>query len=129
MQAASDNSSVANIKPVGITLISLASVHVCVMLLGLGVTTMQPIDVQDVDAGWHAASTARNSGINAAYNVLILCGAVSIVRRTSYLWAFASCCFAIVPLCSPCYVLGIPVGIWGIVLLRKPAVRDSFQYM
>ena len=36
-------------------------------------------------------------------------------------------CLAMVPIIGPCYFLGIPIGIWAFLLLRKPGVRESFR--
>lgn len=34
---------------------------------------------------------------------------------------------AIVPCIGPCYILGIPFGIWALMVLNKPEVRDAFR--
>ena len=66
-------------------------------------------------------------GICVAYNLLLITGAFSMVRRGSYVWAMATAILAMVPFLSPFYVLGIPVGIWAVVVLRRPGVRESFR--
>jgi uncharacterized membrane protein YhaH (DUF805 family) len=33
---------------------------------------------------------------------------------------------AMIPCISPCCCLGLPVGIWALVVLFKPGVRDAF---
>ena len=64
--------------------------------------------------------------ISMAYTLMLTTGAVSMVRRGSYTWAFACSCLAMVPFFGPFYFLGIPLGIWAIIVLRRPQVRDSF---
>ena len=49
-----------------------------------------------------------------------------MLRQGSYLWAMTICVLALVPLLGPCYFAAVPAGIWGIFVLRRPAVRDSF---
>jgi len=39
----------------------------------------------------------------------------------------AAAIVACVPFCSPCVVLGIPFGIWALVVMAKPEVRAAFQ--
>ena len=65
--------------------------------------------------------------IVVAYNALLLIGVWAIFARKAYAIALLSCCFAIVPLLGPCGVAGIPIGIWGIVVLRKKGVRETFS--
>lgn len=65
-------------------------------------------------------------GITMLYCLVLISGAFSMLRQGSYLWAMSVCILALVPLLGPCYFLAIPFGIWGIVVLRRPDVRDSF---
>ena len=34
---------------------------------------------------------------------------------------------ACIPICTPCIVLGIPFGIWAIVVLQQPEVKQAFR--
>ncbi len=65
--------------------------------------------------------------ISAAYSLLLISGAFSMLRQGSYVWAVTISCLALVPFLGPCYFLAIPIGIWALVVLRRPSVRDSFQ--
>jgi hypothetical protein len=66
-------------------------------------------------------------GITMLYCVLLASGAFSMLRQGSYLWAMTICILALVPFLGPCYFAAVPAGIWGIFVLRRPAVRDSFS--
>jgi hypothetical protein len=65
-------------------------------------------------------------GITMLYSLLLASGAFSMLRQGSYLWAMTICILALVPLLGPCYFAAVPAGIWGIFVLRRPAVRASF---
>ena len=65
--------------------------------------------------------------ISVLYSGMLASGAVSMMRRNSYLWATATAILAMVPLLGPCYILGIPFGIWASSVLRDPDVRISFS--
>jgi hypothetical protein len=65
-------------------------------------------------------------GITMLYCLMLATGAFSMMRRGSYLWALTVCILALVPMLGPCYFLAIPFGIWGLVLLRRADVRNSF---
>lgn len=64
--------------------------------------------------------------VTLGYSLMLLTGAFSMIRKGSYAWAVATSCLAMVPVLGPCYVMGIPVGIWGLMVLRRPEVRASF---
>jgi hypothetical protein len=69
------------------------------------------------------------SAIPALYCLLLITGAFSMLRRSSYLWAMTVCILAMIPFFGPCYFLAIPFGIWGLLILRRPEVRDSFAQL
>jgi len=65
-------------------------------------------------------------GISMLYCLLLASGAFSMIRRGSYMWAMTVCVLALIPFLGPCYIFAIPAGIWGIIVLRRPDVRNSF---
>jgi hypothetical protein len=67
------------------------------------------------------------SGIILAANVVILIGAIRMQRLQSYSWAKVAATLAVIPCIGPCYLLGIPFGIWALVALSKPGVRQAFR--
>jgi hypothetical protein len=68
-------------------------------------------------------------GITMLYCLVLVTGAFSMMRQGSYMWAMAVCILAVIPLLGPCYFFGVPIGIWGILVLRRQDVRDSFARM
>jgi hypothetical protein len=68
-------------------------------------------------------------GITVLYSLVLISGAFSMLRQGSYLWATTTCVLALVPILGPCYVIAIPFGIWGLIVLRRPAVRAAFARM
>ena len=66
-------------------------------------------------------------GITMFYALLVFTGGISMLRRSSYMWAMTICILATIPILGPCYFLAIPFGIWGILVLKRPAVRDAFR--
>jgi hypothetical protein len=56
----------------------------------------------------------------------ILFGALKMMRLQSYGWAMAAAILAVIPCLSPCCCLGIPFGIWALVVLSKPEVKAAF---
>lgn len=63
----------------------------------------------------------------AALNGLILFGAIKMLRLQSRSLAMAACILAMLPCTSGCCcILGIPFGIWGLIVLNKPEVKSQF---
>ena len=67
-------------------------------------------------------------------NVLVLCthlvillGATNLYKLDSYSGALAAAILAIIPFCSPGVIIGIPFGIWAIVVLCRAVVRNAFH--
>jgi tRNA A-37 threonylcarbamoyl transferase component Bud32 len=57
--------------------------------------------------------------------VFLIHGATQMIRLRSYPRAVAATILAMLPW-SPAWILGLPFGIWGWVVLRRPEVRAAF---
>jgi hypothetical protein len=62
----------------------------------------------------------------AVVSAAILFGALKMMRLQNYGWAMAAAILAVIPCLSPCCCLGIPFGIWALVVLSKPEVKAAF---
>ncbi|WP_372723046.1 hypothetical protein [Novipirellula sp.] len=60
-------------------------------------------------------------------NLGVLLGSIMMLKRKAYPLAMAGAFLALVPICGPCFVLGIPFGIWCLVLLFQADVKNSFS--
>lgn len=60
-------------------------------------------------------------------NGLVLFGGYQMFRLTSYSMAIAASILAMVP-CSFGFLVGLPVGIWSLVILSKAEVKSSFKW-
>ena len=63
----------------------------------------------------------------AAVSAFVLFGAIKMKDRSNLRLARASAMLALVPCVGPCFVLGIPFGIWALLVLSKPNVKASFR--
>lgn len=57
---------------------------------------------------------------------LITLGASKMKNLNSYGLAMTACILAMIP-CINCCILGLPFGIWALVVLNKPEVKDAFR--
>ncbi len=65
--------------------------------------------------------------LDAAFNSLILFGAISMMNLQRYVLAIISSVLMMLPLTSPCCLIGLPVGIWALVTLTRPGVSEAFR--
>jgi hypothetical protein len=62
-----------------------------------------------------------------ALNALILFGAVQMMRLRSWGFAMAAAIVAMIPISSSaCCIFTLPVGIWALMVLKRPLVKASF---
>ena len=76
----------------------------------------------------------RSQSLGAFSNVLALglsgftfYGALRMKDLRDYGLAMAASIIAIIPCLGPCCCIGIPVGIWSLVVLNKPEVKAAFR--
>jgi hypothetical protein len=60
-------------------------------------------------------------------SILVLVGAQKMKNRRSYGWAMAASIIAVCPCIGPCFLLGLPFGIWSLVVLCDESVKAAFQ--
>lgn len=58
---------------------------------------------------------------------VILYGALKMKKLESHSLAMVSSIIAIIPCISPCCIIGLPIGIWALVVLMKPEVKNAFH--
>ena len=56
----------------------------------------------------------------------VLWAALRMRELASYPLAMAACVISLVPCLSPCCILGLPFGIWGLVVMHDREVRPFF---
>ena len=59
-------------------------------------------------------------------NIVILTAAIRMPSLRSYGLCKLGAILAIIPCTGPCYLLGIPFGLWALVVLGKPGVGETF---
>jgi hypothetical protein len=60
-------------------------------------------------------------------SIILLMGAMKMKGLENYGLAMAASIIALLPCISPCCLLGLPFGIWAIVILCDPLVKASFR--
>ncbi|MCA9187614.1 MAG: hypothetical protein R3E01_30135 [Pirellulaceae bacterium] len=105
--------------------IALSIVGLLLNVLGMGAGAMQ---------GGEQAAPAMISGgfgivssiVGAIGSAFVVYGALQMKNLQSHGMAVAASVVAMLPFISPCCIVGLPVGIWSMVLLMKPEVKSAF---
>lgn len=112
----------------GIILLVLASIFLLLLTVSI---PGQLIQLREVDTstpeGFGEMIGAVGSMVTWVLMTLaIILGSICMIRMKSYSGAMTAAIAAMIPCCSPFFVLGIPFGIWALVALIRPGVRDQF---
>jgi len=67
------------------------------------------------------------SAMNILIGLLVFFAALKMKKLESYTLAMTGSVLAMIPCLSPCCLLGLPFGIWALVVLNKPEVKDAFH--
>jgi hypothetical protein len=65
--------------------------------------------------------------VGVGLSILVIVGATKMKNLESYSLAMASAIIAMVPCTSPCCLLGLPFGIWALVVLNDSSVKAAFR--
>lgn len=65
--------------------------------------------------------------LSLAVSPIIIYGAIQMMKGNKYKLAATSAILAIVPVTSCCFLLGVPLGIWALVVLNQPDVTAIFN--
>jgi hypothetical protein len=65
--------------------------------------------------------------IGLIVGAVILLGAMKMKKLEGYGFAMAATIMAMVPCISPCCLLGLPIGIWSLVVLMNADVKAAFH--
>ena len=66
--------------------------------------------------------------IGLACAIVVLLGAIRMKNLQSYGLAMTAAILSIIPCTSPCcFLIGMPIGIWALVVLNDPAVKAAFR--
>jgi hypothetical protein len=70
---------------------------------------------------------AMASVVLIAFDALIAVGAYFMYKGKLYPLAMTAAVLSSIPCCSPCYFLGMPFGIWALVVLFDTEVQQAFR--
>ncbi|MEQ8789287.1 MAG: hypothetical protein RIC55_23540 [Pirellulaceae bacterium] len=128
-----DPSAVIRLPAVGLVIVSSFWMLILVVMLVLNLfqlITGADLNIeQGQDMLGEAAMPLNLVGImlQAGVNSCVLYGSLGMVQRRNYGVAVTASVLAVIPCFSPCFFLGIPLGLWALFLLFRPEVKYGFR--
>ena len=117
---------------IGLVLVAVGLVMNILSLAGIQVATQQSTDpevqrILETFNKFGGVFSIVTNIIGGAIGVIILMGATKMRNLQSHQFAFTASILAMLPCVSPCCILGLPFGIWALVVLNKPEVKSAFH--
>ena len=118
-------------------LITVSSIWICLIVMGMGFSAYlllsgmaarmpQPSSI-GITKETQITIRLIWSSVILLSNIVILTAALKMQSLRSYGFCKFGAILAIIPCTGPCYLLGIPFGIWALVALSKPGIPESFS--
>jgi hypothetical protein len=86
-----------------------------------------PAWLQQFQQNAHNPSGIVFGALFALLSLVILIASIQMMRLRSHGFAVAGSVLAMLNLGNLCCLLGLPFGIWSLVILLKPEVKEAFQ--
>ncbi|MFA9479298.1 hypothetical protein ACERK3_13485 [Phycisphaerales bacterium AB-hyl4] len=128
--------AMAKVKPPAIALIVAAGIGMAygllmILLNALGMTAGTVAGAND-PANVAATVVSGGAGIvmsmvGIAFGLVIIFGAIKMMQLQLWPLAIVASILAMIPCVSPCCLLGLPFGIWAIIVLANPQVKAAFN--
>jgi predicted Zn finger-like uncharacterized protein len=78
------------------------------------------------DPAGNAVTNVIGAIVGICWGGIVISGALKMKNLQSWGYALAACIVAMLP-CNACCLLGIPFGIWGLVVICRGDVKDAFE--
>ncbi len=83
-----------------------------------------PLNIEEFFQGTFAIGSSFVGIVVAA---LVIFASLKMKELKQWGLAFTASILAMIPCISPCCIIGLPVGIWCLVVLTKPEVKNAFS--
>ncbi|HWY75492.1 MAG TPA: DUF4339 domain-containing protein [Verrucomicrobiae bacterium] len=104
-----------------------AALDILLNALGMGFNTMQGNNPMGVPAwAFVGAVQVVIQVASLLASIFILFGAIKMRKLESHGLCIAACILAMIDFANCCCIVGLPLGIWALVVLSKPEVKQYF---
>lgn len=96
--------------------------------IGTGLSTLWDYDFAEKYVDFYeGAAGIGSSFVGILVAAFIIYAALKMKDLTQYGLAMAASILAMIPCISPCCLIGLPIGIWCLVVLTRPEVKAAFH--
>jgi hypothetical protein len=129
-------SALAKVQAPAIALLIVAAISIVVRLIllvlqmvgvGLGAAAAAEQGPDQAFAAGQLVGGLVGSIIGIVINAITFFGALKMKQLEQYGLVMTAAVLAVIPCCSPCVILGIPFGIWALVVLNDAEVKAAFR--
>ena len=96
--------------------------------IGTGISTLADYDFAEEYVNLYKGAAGMGSSfVGILVAAFIIYAALKMKELTQYGFAMAASILAMIPCISPCCLIGLPIGIWSLVVLTRPEVKAAFH--
>jgi len=112
----------------GIVGIFFAALALIGSILGMGLAPFIRDEIPERYAEfWEGSVGAASAVVGLAVAAFIIFAALKMRELKQWELSLAASIVAMIPCVSPCCILGLPIGIWALVVLMRPDVKEAFH--
>ena len=112
----------------GIVGIFFAALALIGSILGMGIAPFLRDEIPERYAEfWEGSVGAASAVVGLAVAAFIIFAALKMRELKQWELSLAASIVAMIPCVSPCCILGLPIGIWALVVLMRPDVKEAFH--
>ena len=112
----------------GVIGVFFAGIGLIMNFIGMGISPFIRDEIPDRYAEfWEGSLGAASSIIGILVAAFIIFASLKMRELRQYELSIAASIVAMIPCISPCCILGLPIGIWCLVVLLRPEVKAAFQ--
>jgi hypothetical protein len=110
--------------------VALYALNLIMRMLGIGMTPPPMGTGPELDWIFDFFASGAGAALDVVWlglSVVVLIGGLQMLQLQRYTFCLCTAILAMLPCISPCCCIGLPAGIWALVILAKPEVRSAFN--
>ena len=98
------------------------------LIIGVSLTAVGWEDIpEEYSEIWEGAAGMGSAFVGILVAAFIIYASIKMKELNQWGLAMAASILAMIPCISPCCIIGLPIGIWCLVVLTKPEVKAAFH--
>lgn len=112
----------------GIIGVFFAGIGLIMNIIGMGISPFIRDEIPDRYVHfWEGSVGTASSFIGILVAAFIIFASLKMRELRQYELSIAASIIAMIPCISPCCILGLPIGIWCLVVLLRPEIKAAFK--